>query len=194
MKPWRVFSLVSLLALLFALPLAAQPQGGLYIPYCGNGILDAGEMCDDGNTNAFDGCNDCKLMIKAPAQNQYYCGNEEVEPGEECDPPSPYPILYAVTRGYFCDESCRYVSTTCGNGKLGLGEWCDDGNKQNGDGCSEDCNFESAPIYGTPASICGNDILENGEECDHGNANGRRGSSCRSDCKLVRTIQTPLRQ
>jgi cysteine-rich repeat protein len=27
------------------------------LPLCGNGILDDGEVCDDGNKNNFDGCN-----------------------------------------------------------------------------------------------------------------------------------------
>ncbi len=48
-------------------------------PQCGNGIVEAGEECDDGNDVAGDGCEpDC---TPSPAT----CGNGIVEPGEECD-------------------------------------------------------------------------------------------------------------
>lgn len=46
-------------------------------PYCGDGILDPSEECDDGNDIDTDGCrNDCTLP---------YCGDGFVDPGEECD-------------------------------------------------------------------------------------------------------------
>ena len=46
-------------------------------PYCGDGILDVGEECDDGNNNNYDSCrNDCTLP---------YCGDGIVDSGEECD-------------------------------------------------------------------------------------------------------------
>ena len=51
-------------------------------PVCGNGIVEAGEQCDDGNTNDHDACgNDCTLCPSTPPG----CGNGVVEPGEECD-------------------------------------------------------------------------------------------------------------
>src|SRR5262245_20569346 len=44
---------------------------------CGNGELEAGEQCDDGNTRDGDACeHDCTL----PA-----CGNGILDPGEQCD-------------------------------------------------------------------------------------------------------------
>lgn len=33
----------------------------------------------------------------------------------------------------------------CGDGRLDSGEFCDDGNSENGDGCSPDCTCESTP-------------------------------------------------
>lgn len=46
---------------------------------CGNGILEAPEECDDGNTTNGDGCSaQCKIEIPV-------CGNGLLETGEECD-------------------------------------------------------------------------------------------------------------
>jgi len=44
---------------------------------CGNGALDLGEECDDGNTVTDDGCtNACKLPV---------CGDGIIQDGEDCD-------------------------------------------------------------------------------------------------------------
>src|SRR3990172_12553390 len=43
---------------------------------CGNGLVDTGEGCDDGNNASGDGCSaDCKRLEG--------CGNDHVDPGEE---------------------------------------------------------------------------------------------------------------
>jgi cysteine-rich repeat protein len=50
----------------------------LTVPVCGNYITEMGEECDDGNTEAGDGCsNDC--------MTEPICGNSLTEPGEACD-------------------------------------------------------------------------------------------------------------
>jgi cysteine-rich repeat protein len=48
-------------------------------PVCGNGMVEAGESCDDGNTVAHDGCS-ASCEIELPV-----CGNGTIEAGEECD-------------------------------------------------------------------------------------------------------------
>jgi len=61
-------------------------------PQCGDGTLNvtAGEQCDDGNHNPFDGCtNDCTV-----------CGNGVVTPPEECDDGN-------TSSGDGCDAQCR---------------------------------------------------------------------------------------
>ncbi len=46
-------------------------------PFCGDGIVDDGEECDDGNSDNLDDCrNDCTLP---------FCGDGIVDLGEECD-------------------------------------------------------------------------------------------------------------
>ena len=45
---------------------------------CGDGVLDDGEACDDGNTDALDGCSSDCLSDET-------CGNGVVDPTEQCD-------------------------------------------------------------------------------------------------------------
>ena len=48
-------------------------------PVCGNGGVETGEGCDDGNTAAGDGCSPA-CQVEPPV-----CGNGRVETGEQCD-------------------------------------------------------------------------------------------------------------
>jgi len=49
------------------------------------------------------------------------------------------------------------IAPTCGDGTVNSGEVCDDGNREDGDGCSADC---------LSTEVCGNGITDPGEECD----------------------------
>ncbi|MEM9864103.1 MAG: hypothetical protein AAF938_21060, partial [Myxococcota bacterium] len=63
----------------------------------------------------------------------------------------------------------------CGDDTLDLGEACDDGNADDGDGCQSNCLLEG----------CGNGIVEDGEACDTGALlGGRAGLVCRPGCEL----------
>ncbi len=62
----------------------------------------------------------------------------------------------------------------CGDGKVGSGEHCDDGNTTPGDGCSATCLNESS-------SLCGNGAVDEGETCDDGNAVS--GDGCSASCQ-----------
>jgi cysteine-rich repeat protein len=125
------------------------------VPRCGDGTLDAGEQCDDGNTANGDGCDsNCTL----PA-----CGNGVVDSGEACDDGN-------LVNGDTCEADCS--TPVCGNGVLDPGEQCDDGNLVNGDTCEADCS--------TP--VCGNGILDPGEQCDDGNQ--VNGDGCDDNCKM----------
>jgi cysteine-rich repeat protein len=100
---------------------------------CGDSVVDAGEQCDDGNGVNGDGCdNDCTIPPT--------CGDGFVDPalGETCDPPgSP-----AGANNNICRQDC----TVCGDGVLDSGEQCDDGNSDDGDGCSNLCESEDIPV------------------------------------------------
>lgn len=110
---------------------------------CGNGELEPGEECDDGDLDDLDGCSAACL--------EEVCGNQRVDPGEECDDGNTEPEDR-------CDALCQLE---CGNGSLEPLEACDDGDRDNGDGCDFECYEE----------ICGNGRLQPhlGEKCDDGN-------------------------
>ncbi|HXJ37309.1 MAG TPA: DUF4215 domain-containing protein [Candidatus Eisenbacteria bacterium] len=122
---------------------------------CGDGTLDPGEQCDDGNFISGDGCS-------SACQLETTCGNHVIDPGEQCDDGN-------TVAGDGCSDTCQY-ETVCGDGiKEGIEE-CDDGNTVAADGCSPTCHLE----------ICGNAILDPGETCDDGNTSGNDG--CTPTC------------
>jgi cysteine-rich repeat protein len=92
---------------------------------CGNGVVDLGEQCDDGNAVAGDGC--------SPHCQREECGNAVLDPGEQCDDGN-------LNSGDGCSASCKLER--CGNGTVEAGEDCDDGNTVAGDGCSPHCLIE----------------------------------------------------
>lgn len=122
---------------------------------CGDGIVQAGEACDDGNDDNDDTCsNNCELSA--------LCGDGNVDDGEECDDGMESPT---------CDGDCTVVQ--CGDGypNSQAGEVCDDSNTDNDDGCSESCQLES----------CGDGVVQTGEACD---TNGNDTQLCDADCSL----------
>ena len=64
---------------------------------------------------------------------------------------------------------------TCGDAiiEVSLGESCDDGNTEDGDGCSSTCQIEPQP--------CGDGVLDENEQCDDGNT--ADGDGCSSTCE-----------
>ncbi len=82
-------------------------------PVCGNGVVDQGESCDDGNQISCDGCSpDC-------SRSDDVCGDGIVECGEECDGTN----LNGETcssQGFgegnlVCTPSCNFDLTGCYN-------------------------------------------------------------------------------
>ncbi len=159
---------------LAAVPAVCAPPVG-----CGNGLLEAGEACDDGNNMNGDGCTAA-------------C---EIEDGNPC-------TAHAECASGVCDVNeapprCEPAGS-CGNGALDASESCDDGNLMTGDGCSNICLLEdgepcadNAQCESTicdavdsntcePANACGNGAVEAGEACDDGNAVA--GDGCGPEC------------
>jgi cysteine-rich repeat protein len=93
--------------------------GGVVLPTCGDGDLDPGEACDDGNTSDFDGCKtNCRVVepIAAPPLEWTYV---EV-PGTLCmdgstagfgvsiNPASPNVMIYLEGGGACFNDACDF--------------------------------------------------------------------------------------
>jgi cysteine-rich repeat protein len=131
---------------------------------CGNGVVEEGEQCDDGNDDDDDACtNDCTV----PTGHTCGCGNGHLDSGEQCDDGN-------TRSGDGCSATCTLEKPLCGNGVVEEGEQCDDGNTKSGDGCSAMCMKE------TTTCACGNGVLEPGEQCDDGNTTP--GDGCSATC------------
>jgi len=133
--------------------------GDFSLSVCGDGVLDEGEACDDGNTTDGDGCS-------STCEFESVCGNGVIEGNEVCDDGN-------TLDGDNCSSTCDAVYF-CGDGVLEGNEACDDGNTIDGDGCSSACELES---------LCGNGVLDGNEVCDDGNT--LDGDNCSSTCDAV---------
>ncbi len=177
---------------------------------CGNGALDEGEQCDDGNAQPGDGCSGlCNLEPNfecseagAECQSTIVCGDGVVAGGaESCDDGNTEPAdgcsaQCRVEAGFGCStatdgsSSCdRLEEIVCGDGIISEGEGCDDNGTAPGDGCSEQCVVEAGftcPTAGVscePIERCGDGFLRDGvEECDDGGTVPFDG--CRANCTL----------
>ena len=69
-----------------------------------------------------------------------------------------------------CLADC--TANVCGDGDVGPGEGCDDGNSAGGDGCSATCQSEG----------CGNSMVDPMEGCDDG-MNGDQDDGCTDMCQ-----------
>jgi fibro-slime domain-containing protein len=104
-------------------------------PYCGDGAVQEseGEACDDGLNLSTYGKGCAPGCMKAP-----FCGDGTVQsPFEQCDDED--------NDGSYgkCAPEC-VPGPRCGDGKVqrGEGEECDDGNRENRDGCNVSCKDE----------------------------------------------------
>jgi cysteine-rich repeat protein len=127
------------------------------IARCGDGRMDIGEQCDDGNLGDCDGCSRFCTSER--------CGNTILECMEECDDGN-------TRSGDGCSAMCTIEMPRCGDGRITVGEECDDSNATDCDGCSSACLLEA----------CGNRRLECMEECDDGNL--RNGDGCSNMCRI----------
>jgi len=89
---------------------------------CGNGVVEAGEGCDDQNDIDNDDCsNACQLPE---------CGDAIVQKGEQCDDGNE-------ENTDECTNECR--GAACHDGFVQGDEECDDGNDDDDDGCVDEC-------------------------------------------------------
>ncbi len=108
---------------------------------CGNGSLEPGEACDDGNSNTSDNCPSGPSGTCQAAR----CGDGFLHVGVEgCDDGNN-------VSGDGCSSTCQIEGgggssgsanpppPICGNGIVEAGEQCDDGNLKDNDTCSSKC-------------------------------------------------------
>lgn len=171
-------------------------------PFCGNGKIETGEGCDQGEINS-DWCVNCKIAT---------CGNNALDDHEQCDAVNGKFVFAGKTeeesQSLKCNM-CRVVG--CGDGIVDSGEECDDGNTINDDTCSNTCKRPTCGdgivqkwlgevcddgindgTYGHCGlgcsympPFCGDGIVDsvNGELCDNGTNNGTY-NTCNPDCTL----------
>lgn len=159
------------------------------VAFCGNGVVDAGEQCDDAGRESCDGCDrDCSTPR---------CGNGAACGVESCDDGN-------ATNGDGCDALC--VAEVCGNGIVQAGEECDAGAANSNtlpNACRTDCELPSCGDGvvdagetcdppgvdgcepGCRSADCGDGTVDPGEECDDGAANSDTApDACRTSCTL----------
>ncbi len=190
-------------SLLCVLLLLACGRTTTYVPgqtpaVCGDGQVDPGEACDDGNTLATDAC--LPWCVKARCGDGFIetnaeqcddgntldgdsctshcgppgCGDGVVAPGEACDDGN-------TDDSDDCLSSC--LLARCGDGHVHAGvEQCDDGNTIDDDQCSNSCTVP----------VCGNGKREGKEECDLGPDNGDRPAFLISQPSGTRIATNPL--
>ncbi len=131
------------------------------VDLCGNGVLDSGEDCDDGNLVDTDRCTalcqgavcgDGILRSDLSAGQQ---GFEACDDGNTVDEDG-------------CTNGCTLPA--CGDGVVQAGEACDDGNQVDDDACSNACR----------SANCGDGVVQEGEACDDGNRIETDG--CLNEC------------
>jgi len=167
---------------------------------CGDGIVTAPEACDDGNGTDGDGCSSACVV-----EGGYQCtGSPSVCTPIACLPENCSSSVCATAScfinmcqitpvGQFtpcgattsCDGSGNCVAQ-CGDGLIDASEQCDDGNFNNGDGCSSSCVIESGyECSGTPSTCTLKPVLTVnviGSAFGHVTSNDGVFNSCTGNC------------
>ncbi|MDD5086724.1 MAG: DNRLRE domain-containing protein [Candidatus Nanoarchaeia archaeon] len=142
-------------------------------PYCGDGTINTGEECDDGNNNgvlcnpSYDGsCVYCSESCVEIERYGSYCGDNTCDSEEtpascpqDCSANPPEcgnGICDSDENLINCPEDCLTETTECGDGI------CE--GDENSINCLRDCPLEPGE--------CGDGTINTGEECDDGNNNG----------------------
>lgn len=172
---------------------------------CGNGLLEIGEICDDGNEEDDDGCSaDCLDADPdffcpeegKPCVRVVTCGNGVMEGEEACDDGNEddgdgcLGDCSEVQDGYSCPKPGApcVLDPVCGNGTRERGEGCDDGQDppEDGDGCDSSCQQEEGffcpPGQACVEIICGDGTRTPNEACDDGDTDD--GDGCSSECEV----------
>jgi len=172
---------------------------------CGNGQVESGELCDDGNTTTEScphGVGACLVCAEDCFQRPgatSVCGDGQRDAvNEQCDDGNTITeaCAYGQSSCVVCAADCRSVAGAtayCGNGAATVEETCDDGNTlteacayglSSCMVCAADCTAAAGAT-----SFCGDTVVNGPEGCDDGNsateacAYGQRSCSvCTAQC------------
>ncbi|MCG5053623.1 MAG: DUF4215 domain-containing protein [Myxococcales bacterium] len=173
--------------------------------FCGDGLVDQAEECDDRNARPGDGCSGLCRVEKdyacpspgEPCVSTVLCGDGLLSGAETCDDRNTAsgdgcsascdrePGFACATPGALCTPVTS--SSRCGDGAINDSETCDDGGTVSFDGCSGTCQREagwSCPLPGQPCTkdeLCGDGSLGPNEECDDGDV--APGDGCTGLCR-----------
>jgi len=137
---------------------------------CGDGKKEGAEACDDGDTDALDGCS-----ATCTVEASFFCADN---PASDGTPAAP-------------DSICTVIGASCGNSIVGDGEACDDGDRVGGDGCSPGCTVEAGwlcPVATGPSVCredCGDGAIVGFEVCDDGEVQGASADGCAANCRSI---------
>ena len=175
------------------------PDPMCLVSFCGDGVVDEGEECDDAAENSDVVANACRQNCKWP-----WCGDEVIDDGESCD--------HGDQNSNNTPDACRGDCTLpfCGDNVIDSEEECDNGEENNNDipdACRTDClnpwcgdevvdGFEqcdTGPEISDDVpdacrstclwAWCGDDVIDEGETCDDGENNSdENADACRTSC------------
>lgn len=133
------------------------------VAVCGDNIENEKfEECDDGNIVDGDGCS--SRCLREGVVSVFDVNGDGVPDSGTC--------------GNAVSADPTYESAQVNPGvEKNVGEECDDGNMEGGDGCSITCLNEGSSFGG---SVCGNGDVGPGEDCDDGNSTP--GDGCSGEC------------
>ncbi|MEO0460186.1 MAG: DUF4215 domain-containing protein [Myxococcota bacterium] len=161
---------------------------------CGNGVVESGEGCDDGNTVAQDGCNtecliegvgspcsaggDCASGSCDTNTNSCtlvgVCGDSTTDPGEACDDGGATAACSAectIPDGGACASSSVCASGLCGSGGTCIAQGCGNGELEANEGCDDG---NTTANDGCDASC----LIEDDELCNFTSPGLNGGASC----------------
>lgn len=160
---------------------------------CGDGLIDPGEQCDDGDTAGGDGCDaacdvetgwSCLGEPSVCSMTTGSCGDGAIASGEDCDDGDTTggdgcSAACDVEAGWECAGSPSHCNPLCGNGHLDPGEDCDGGAD-----CDATCHLIAActlvsPQTGCPAdSACDLDGVDGSTACRAVTSEGTSNNHC----------------
>ncbi len=143
------------------------PDPMCLVSFCGDAVVDAGELCDDGPKNSDLAQDACRTNC-VPA----HCGDNVTDSEEECDDGPENANI---------PDQCRVncLLPICGDAIIDTQEVCDDG-PDNSDELPDACRTNCLPAQ------CGDGVIDSLEGCDNGPENSDLApDACRTDCQMA---------